>query len=911
MAVRIQFRRGTAAEWASADPTLAAGELGYEVDTAKFKLGDGSTAWDSLEYAGVNQQDIEDAVANVIDFAPDDLDTLVELAAAINNDPDFFNNISNSIAEAESNAYAYANVVGNAVTVSSSSYTDNAIANLIGSAPGTLDTLNELANALGDDPNFATTVSNSLANRVQFIVDTTANLDNSNPTLGAQVFGITSDTRRIKVGDGVVDWANLSYVGENFVHFHNAETSVHGISNTMNLVYQVDLTQSINAHNDGTQNVHGIANTANLAVASDLDDLSNTLSSTIANTYAPIISPSFTGEVVLPSTTAIGDVLGIEIGYLDGVTSGIQSQIDDKLSISDASNTYALNENTILTGNVTLPTTTEIGNVISTEIEHLQGVTSGIQAQIDDRLETSVAATTYAPIANASFTGDVTLPSTTTIGDVGSTEIQTLDGVDTSQSIQAQIDNKADLNGPTFTGTVALPTTTSIGDVSSAEIEHLNGVTSGIQTQLDGKLGSGLASSTYAPLANATLTGTVSLPATTSIGDISATELGYVDGVTSGIQSQLDNKAPLESPTFTGTVSGVTSSMVGLGSVDNTSDADKAVSTATQNALDLKLDLAGGTMTGKITLDGDPTQALHAVTKQYVDSVEAGLITRPSVRAATTANLSGTYANGTAGVGATLNLGQLATLDIDGITSWSLLDGILVKDQTSKLENGRYVVEQIGNDVDTDWILRRCSLCDTADEIPGSYIFVLDGTTNEQTGWVQHVADPATFTVGTDDIDVYQFAGAGSVTAGTNIEVSGTQVSVVAEPTFANVVTVSAGVKFADNTIQTSAGVPSLTEFTEKTASYTLDTLDHQDNVVEMNSGSALTFTIPDNATLAWPVGASMDIFQMGAGQVTIANAAGVTLNFTPGNKLRTQFSSCTIMKRGTDSWVLYGDLTA
>jgi hypothetical protein len=51
MAVRIQFRRDTAAEWASVDPVLAAGEVGFETDTNKFKLGDGVTSWTSLPYA--------------------------------------------------------------------------------------------------------------------------------------------------------------------------------------------------------------------------------------------------------------------------------------------------------------------------------------------------------------------------------------------------------------------------------------------------------------------------------------------------------------------------------------------------------------------------------------------------------------------------------------------------------------------------------------------------------------------------------------------------------------------------------------------------------------------------------------------------------------------------------------------
>jgi hypothetical protein len=77
-----------------------------------------------------------------------------------------------------------------------------------------------------------------------------------------------------------------------------------------------------------------------------------------------------------------------------------------------------------------------------------------------------------------------------------------------------------------------------------------------------------------------------------------ATELNYVDGVTSAIQTQINNKAPLADPTFTGTVSGVTKTHVGLGNVDNTSDANKPISTATQTALDLKAAIASPTFTG-------------------------------------------------------------------------------------------------------------------------------------------------------------------------------------------------------------------------------------------------------------------------------------------------------------------------
>lgn len=51
--VRIQLRRDTAANWTSANPTLAAGELGVETDTDQFKIGDGTTAWTSLAYGGL------------------------------------------------------------------------------------------------------------------------------------------------------------------------------------------------------------------------------------------------------------------------------------------------------------------------------------------------------------------------------------------------------------------------------------------------------------------------------------------------------------------------------------------------------------------------------------------------------------------------------------------------------------------------------------------------------------------------------------------------------------------------------------------------------------------------------------------------------------------------------------------
>jgi hypothetical protein len=113
-------------------------------------------------------------------------------------------------------------------------------------------------------------------------------------------------------------------------------------------------------------------------------------------------------------------------------------------------------------------------------------------------------------------------------------------------------------------------------------------------------------------------TGTVQL----RVADVSDTEIGYLNGVTSAIQTQLDDKSTasktetLTNKTLTSPVintpTGITKTDVGLANVDNTTDANKPVSTATQTALDLKANLSGPTFTGTIsaaslTLSGDLT----------------------------------------------------------------------------------------------------------------------------------------------------------------------------------------------------------------------------------------------------------------------------------------------------------------
>lgn len=84
-----------------------------------------------------------------------------------------------------------------------------------------------------------------------------------------------------------------------------------------------------------------------------------------------------------------------------------------------------------------------------------------------------------------------------------------------------------------------------------------------------------------------------------------------------------------------------------------------------------------------------------------------------------------------------------------------------------------------------------------------------------------------------------------------------------------------------------------------------------QSKLVTLNNASAIALTIPANSSVAYPTGTQIDLSQFGAGQVTVAGASGVTVNSASGLKLKSQYSSASCVKVGTDTWLLVGDLEA
>ena len=618
MATRMQQRRGTAAQWTAANPTLAAGEIGFETDTSKFKMGNGSSAWTALTYFANAAE-----LAAILDSAPGALDTLNELAAAMGDDPAFFTTVATNLSNHQSDTTSI-----------------HGIADMT---------------ALATTTNVSTAVATEVSNR------DTAIATHSNDTTSIH---------------GIVDTANLALLTD--LTTHNSDTTdVHGIVNTANLALLSDISTevtnrdaAISAHNADTTDVHGIVNTANLALLSDV-----------------------TGHQ--SDTTSIH-------GIVDTANLALLSDISTEVS----------NRNTAIgTHNSDTTDVHGIGNTA------LLALLSDVSAAVGTE-------TTNRGTAISAHNSD-----TTDVHGIGNTallallsDVSTAVGTETTNrgtAISAHNSDTTDVHG---IGDTSLLATKAYADsaVTSAEVNQSLLAGTGLDWNSGDErfdIDSTVATKTYADNAVST----------------HDTDTTNVHGIA--------NTALLAT---TADVAAVTKTTLGLGSVDNTADTAKPVSTSQASAI----------ATAKAEAIADATAQVTA------------LVT---------------------GAPAAMN---------------------------------------------------------TLDELAAA--------------------------LGDDE-------------------------------NFAASVTTSLGLK-----------VDSLTPISQKTASYTLSSLTERDDLIEMGSGSALTLTIPTDATLDFPIGTSIDILQTGAGQVTVAPVSGtVTVNATPGLKLRTTWSSATLFKRAANTWVVFGDLTA
>jgi phage-related tail fiber protein len=168
---------------------------------------------------------------------------------------------------------------------------------------------------------------------------------------------------------------------------------------------------------------------------------------------------------------------------------------------------------------------------------------------------------------------------------------------------------------------------------------------------------------------------------------------------------------------------------------------------------------AGDTMTGLLVLSGDPTVALGAATKQYVDNAITGLDFKQSVKAATTTNISLT-----------------APQTIDGVVLVAG-DRVLVKDQTITAQNGIYTVAAGAWTRATD----ADNTGNTSEVTSGMYTFVELGSTNSSSGWLLNTANP--ITLETTGLTFAQFTGLGQITAGAGLLKTGSSIDIITAST--------------------------------------------------------------------------------------------------------------------------------
>ena len=271
------------------------------------------------------------------------------------------------------------------------------------------------------------------------------------------------------------------------------------------------ITAAIDEVNVGSKN-------ANVAAQTAINNFETTKQSTIVGAASTVTSDNLSTNKALVSNAsgkiAASSVTSTELGFLAGVTSAIQTQINNLVT------TIVVTANRVLisngSGNVAASTVT------TTELGYLSGVTSGIQGQIDAITGAIVLTASRLLVTNAQ--GNITVST------VNSTEAGYLSGV--TSSIQTQLNGKQ----PSITGAATTVVSSNLtanrvlssdasgkieaNSVTKTELAYLAGVSSAIQTQLNGKLGTTAQAADSLKIAGSKLTVGTTAPVSPSVGDL-------------------------------------------------------------------------------------------------------------------------------------------------------------------------------------------------------------------------------------------------------------------------------------------------------------------------------------------------------------------------------------------------------
>ena len=377
MATRMQQRRGTAAQWISTNsgngPILAAGEIGYESDTNKFKIGDGANTWLTLDYFIDADSTVNPQFGSNIKFegtTANDYETTLQVTDPTADRTITLPNATGTVvlADGSGNITVSGDLTVSGTTTTINSTTINATTGIVfegltaDAHETTISVVDPTADRAIEFPNATGTV---------VLKDTTDTLTNKSISLGSNT--VTSTLAQLNTAVTDADVASLAgtetltnktltsptisglYLSDASIVLEGSDESGGGPNYETTLRVTDPTADRILTFPDatGTVAITTDISTAisNAATALDSDDITEGVTKLFYTTArsalnAPLASPTFTGTVTLPNTTAIGDVSSTEIGYVNGVTSAIQTQIDTKAPL--ASPTF--------TGTVTIPT---------------------------------------------------------------------------------------------------------------------------------------------------------------------------------------------------------------------------------------------------------------------------------------------------------------------------------------------------------------------------------------------------------------------------------------------------------------------------------------------------------------------------------------------------------------------------
>jgi hypothetical protein len=385
-----------------------------------------------------------------------------------------------------------------------------------------------------------------------------------------------------------------------------------------------------------------------------------------------------------------------------------------------------------------------------------------------------------------------------------------------------------------------------------------------------GELAATYALTALSTTGNANIGGTLGVTGQTTLATATATTPATADNntniaTTAFVKAQ--GYALLASPTFTGTPAAPTAAV----NTNTTQIATTAfVNAEIANDALLK---TGGTMTGAITLSGDPTVDLHAVPRQWVEARAS----KESCRVATTAALTVTATASTL-----TNAGTLAAISIDGI-ALSVGDRVLVKDQTTTNQNGIYTVTTVGS-ASVAWVMTRATDADTWTDLVGAYSTVEQGTVNDNTFWISEIARGGT--LGTTAI-TWQLGANPQTAAFGNLALTG-----LVTRTAANTITArSLAVSGTGLTVTNADGVSGNPTVTSNATSGNVGSAIVSRDASGNFSAGTITATLSGNATTATSctgnaanVTGTVAIANGGTGQTTAANAINALVPSQTGN---------------------------